>query len=253
MKLNYSLKGFESAKNTLVFLHGFLEDSSMWETMADDFSQREFRCVLIDLPCHGKSRFEGKSCSVQKMATLVEGLLRKLNIESPTLIGHSLGGYVGLELLKIRSLKLILLHSNFWADPDEKKRDRDRVIGLVQKAKDLFIQEAIPHLFYEKNREKCAGTIVELISKAKEIPAVEIAACTAGLRDRRAHYELFSRHQIDIIHGENDPILPMTLLETEMAKIDKKARVHFIPDCGHMGIWEAPEALQKILFSIIPV
>jgi pimeloyl-ACP methyl ester carboxylesterase len=43
----------------------------------------------------------------------------------------------------------------------------------------------------------------------------------------------------------------MNLLESEMAKIDGKARLHVIPDCGHMSIWEAPLKLQRILEDII--
>jgi len=36
----------------LVFLHGFLEDSTMWIEFVKPLAQK-YKVILIDLPCHG--------------------------------------------------------------------------------------------------------------------------------------------------------------------------------------------------------
>ena len=40
-----------------------------------------------------------------------------------------------------------MLNSNFWADSEQKKKDRLRVADIAFKAKKVFINEAIPNLF----------------------------------------------------------------------------------------------------------
>ncbi len=251
MQLNFSLKECESPSGSIVFLHGFLEDLSMWDMLSKRFTQLGFRTLCVDLPCHGQSRFTGDYCTMEIMAAEVVKLLDSADFKTPWVIGHSMGGYVGLEMLKIRSLNLILLNSNFWSDSPQKKTDRNRIIQVVKKARETFIQEAIPHLFYSANKIRCTAAIKHLVSEAKKNPASEIIACTAGLRDRRAQFELFDHSTIHLIHGENDPLLPNEVLAEELGKIDQNAVVSRIPDCGHMAVWEQPEKLEVILTTII--
>jgi alpha-beta hydrolase superfamily lysophospholipase len=159
--------------NPLVFLHGFLEDSTMWDEFIKPF-EANHKIILVDLPCHGQSRFIGKECSMIFMANAVKQILDIENVNNPKVIGHSMGGYVGLELAKLTQINLTLLHSNFWADSLEKKIDRDRVVDIVKNKKEFFISEAIPNLFYLKNRELCCPIIKNLIISANNIPENEI-------------------------------------------------------------------------------
>ena len=43
----------------IVFLHGFLEDSNIWLDFIQPLKESH-QIILIDLPCHGKSRFNGE-------------------------------------------------------------------------------------------------------------------------------------------------------------------------------------------------
>ena len=230
----------------IVLLHGFLEDSSIWKDVSKTFS-KSYKIIAVDLPCHGKRRFKGNNCSMTWMAEITQELLKEIEIQNPLIIGHSMGGYVGLELMKLMPMELILLHSNFWEDPEQKKKDRSRVIDIVKKNKDLFIQEAIPGLFAPENHDKCKSDISNLIKKAKQIPATEIAAATAGLRDRSANYEMMEIGGVTLIHGELDPIITNETLAGEMEKLDHKPLVDRIIGCGHMSIWEAPEILESLI------
>lgn len=235
----------------VLLLHGFMEDRQMWGSLSSQLVEEGFRVIRADLPCHGESRYAEEACQVGVMADAIDSLLNELKVDNPYLIGHSLGGYVGLELLDRRPIQLTLLHSNFWADPEEKKNDRNRVISIVQRAKEIFIQEAIPHLFYSENKQNCRQDIEQLIERASKLPASEIIAATIGLRDRRPHYEAFDRHSISMIHGMEDPILPVDLLESELAKLKGKPELYIIEECGHMSIWERPDALFQLLKQIL--
>ncbi|MBD3638134.1 MAG: alpha/beta hydrolase [Crocinitomicaceae bacterium] len=246
--LNYDIYG---QGQPLLFLHGFLEDSSIWSEVWPEFKKKGFKVITVDLPCHGESRFTGDKCEMTYMAEQVYNILQIFKVEKPIIVGHSLGGYVGLELLKLIDSKLILLHSNFWEDPPEKKRDRDRVINIVRSGTELFIREAIPGLFAEGNRTKCQPDIDRLIRDALRIPAEEVAAATAGMRDRKAHYKTMESGNVSLIHGENDPIIPTDVLEKELKKLKHAPAVVTLSNCGHMSIWENRDGLIKAIEQLV--
>lgn len=232
--------------NPLVFLHGFLEDSTMWDYLVQPLALTN-QIILIDLPCHGETRFSGEICSMTFMAKCVQAVLLKEKIENTTVFGHSMGGYVGLELAKIIDLKLVLVHSNFWADSEEKKEDRDRVVELIEDKKDFFIQVAIPNLFYSKNTNRCAKTISNLITGANKIDRHEIAAATLGLKNRSSNYEVLKTQNVVIIQGQYDNIIPLEQMTSELKSVKPEQKIHTIKNCGHMSIWEKPKELMEII------
>lgn len=236
--------------NPLVFLHGFLEDSSMWDEFVKPFKATH-QIILIDLPCHGESRFTGEECSMEFMANAVKQILDTENITNPKIIGHSMGGYVGLELTKLMPINLTLLHSNFWTDDIEKQNDRSRVIKVIKLKKDFFIKEAIPNLFYSGNRERCSTAINTLIVKANTIPEDEICAAIMGLKNRKANYEVMNTQNILFIQGELDPVMTVDKLNSELQFLSQPPQIITLKDCGHMSIWEKPKELMALMHKII--
>jgi pimeloyl-ACP methyl ester carboxylesterase len=223
----------------------------MWHNISPAIQALGFRVYLIDLPCHGKSRFQGEICTMGEMASLLDAFCIDKKIETPTIFGHSMGGYVGLELLKLRSVKLALVHSNFWADPIQKKRNRDRVVTIVRENKMRLINEAIPNLFAPINRDSNSEEINKLMDTASTIPAAEIIAATRGMRDRLDNTELLNHHSIHIIHGDSDPIIPTKQLTTGLDKTTQKHTLQTIKNCGHMSPWESPATLINSLKCVV--
>lgn len=231
----------------VIFLHGFLENSTMWDGIAPEFECLGFKTILIDLPCHGNTRFDDEICSMSFMAECVDALCSIEGIENPFVFGHSMGGYVGLELLKLRSIQLTLVHSNFWDDSLDKKLDRDRVVLVVEKNKMRLIQEAIPNLFATDSRERCKTNILKIMESAERIPANEIIAVTRGMRDRLHNKEILEANRISIIHGQLDTVVKTNKLMEEISQLNSQPKIQFIPDAGHMSIWERPAALIECL------
>jgi pimeloyl-ACP methyl ester carboxylesterase len=233
----------------LVFLHGFLENSTMWNEFVEPLAKTN-QIILIDLPCHGKTRFEGELCSMTFMAETVNAVLETENIENPTIFGHSMGGYVGLELAKIAAINLVMIHSNFWEDSLQQKSDRDRVVDLVQDRKPFFCKVAIPNLFYPNNRKACEGIINDLIDQAIEIPTAEICAATLGLKTRFSNHDVVKNQEVSIIQGEFDTIMTLDEMTTQIETHFPTQTMHLIKECGHMSIWEKPEELLAIVTEI---
>lgn len=230
----------------LVFLHGFLEDSTMWNEFVKPLVGSN-KVILIDLPCHGHSRFNGRVCSMTFMAETVNAILKAEEIEKPIVFGHSMGGYVGLELAKMTEIELVLIHSNFWADSEQQQSDRDRVVDLVQDRKPFFVKVAIPNLFYPNNRRACEDIINDLIDSAIEIPTAEICAATLGLKTRFVNHDVLKNQNVTIIQGEFDTIMSLDEMNLQIQTHFPTQTMHLIKECGHMSIWEKPKELMALI------
>ncbi len=236
--LSFSIKGKGPA---WVFLHGFLESSTMWNHLPLD--NLHIQQIHIDLPGHGKSFELLKTPSIQLMALEVQRVLEHLAISSFSVVGHSMGAYVGLELSQSKGFeKLILLNSNCWSDSEQKKQDRLRVANFVHQAKSHFIREAIPNLF--SNPQEQVQVIEALIKEANCMTPEAIAFAALAMRERTDFTEFVNAHpeKFTFIHGKLDRLVSVEELQ---AKITGPS-IHLL-DCGHMAHVEASEEVLGIL------
>ena len=59
----------------------------------------EFRCIAIDLLGHGETGNLGYVHTMKEMADGVMTVLNALKVSSAIFVGHSMGGYVSLEIV----------------------------------------------------------------------------------------------------------------------------------------------------------
>ncbi|MCE3296891.1 MAG: hypothetical protein K0R65_2605 [Crocinitomicaceae bacterium] len=226
----------------VVFLHGFLESLSMWEVF--DLDSCPFQSILIDLPGHGNSPLNKEYKNLAEIAAEIKGHLETLGISQFDIAGHSLGGYIAIELHKLsdQSGKLMLFHSNFWGDDEQKQQDRNRVIEVVRKNKTLFLNEAIPNLFLPEFRKE--AFVAELREEAGKIDAETIVLYSAWMRDREAHDDYIKTltDRMLFVQGKKDHIVPRQGIES---------RGELIPvlytEAGHMGHFEQKELEFEII------
>lgn len=238
----------EGEGKVFVFLHGFLESSTMWEYL--DLNQLVGKKVFIDLPGHGKSQISlPESPSIFFMAEKVSELLASFAENEITVVGHSMGGYVGIELAKLNEniQKVVLLNSNFWADSEQKKNDRNRVVEILDSAKEKFIQEAIPNLFSDPNSHQ--SIINKIVKEAKSYTKEGIKFATLAMRDRPDNclWLKMNPSKVMVIQGELDKTAPIEMM---LEKLPANIDIKIIPNVGHMSHIESNEEVLLILKSI---
>src|SRR4030066_2144868 len=153
----------EGKGETLLLLHGFCESSEIWDDFRGALSKR-FRVITPDLLGHGKNvppavrNSSGEYVNTMEMqAESAAAVLKSAGVDRCTVVGHSMGGYTALafaELFPEKVRGLCLFHSTAMADPEEKKRDRDKAIEVVRKDKDAFVEGMIPKMFAPSNAER---------------------------------------------------------------------------------------------------
>jgi pimeloyl-ACP methyl ester carboxylesterase len=237
---------------TLVFLHGYLLSSTQWQKLA--LKRAPWRSVLLDLPYHGENKAALLSQkSMRAYAEFVQAELRKLGVERYHLVGHSMGGYIGLELLESDPNldKLILLHSNIWEDSEERKRNRERVAAVVKRNKSLFLRESLPLLFKAKHKHQ--SVILDLIREANAMSAEGIIHGALSMRDRPDKYALVKKNakRCYFIQGSHDALISLHEAQEVWKKYASDEHFFVIPDCGHMSHFERPRTLRRLLEDIV--
>ncbi|HAX22098.1 MAG TPA: alpha/beta hydrolase [Hydrogenophaga sp.] len=89
-------KAFDAAKPTVVFIHGVLNDHSVWILQSRYLANHGFNVLAVDLPGHCKSGGEAPS-SVEEAADFIVALLDAVGAQKAALVGHSWGSLIAME------------------------------------------------------------------------------------------------------------------------------------------------------------
>ncbi|SDB60555.1 Pimeloyl-ACP methyl ester carboxylesterase [Flavobacteriaceae bacterium MAR_2010_188] len=233
---------------TIVFLHGFLENSTMWKEITQELKS-DFQVIIIDLPGHGNTGNYGETHSMEMMAAVVKHILQHLKVNAATIVGHSMGGYVALALAEADPnyfRGLILMNSSALDDNRERKENRDRAIKLIKKDKDLFISMSINNLFAAENREIFIKEIEDLKQQAYEMTTENIIAAIRGMKIRKNRVDVLNSLKCKklVVLGLKDEVL--TLQDQRNYLNDKNIRIQVL-EGGHMSQIENNKELTYLL------
>lgn len=99
-KINYWESGPVSAP-VILFIHGLSGSCEYWISTVNSREMREYRCVAIDLLGFGYSdKPRGFDYSMLAQAGIIQDFLAQKKINKVVYVGHSMGGVVGMALLK---------------------------------------------------------------------------------------------------------------------------------------------------------
>ena len=144
VNLNYEVDG---QGNAVLLVHGYTGSSQDWVNQVPVLSLH-YKVIALDLRGHGKSAAPSgeDAYSVKILANDVFSLLKMLDVKQCCLVGHSLGGFVALQVAPAKEhdviansqlvfcafdrLECIIHRLTFPFSPDVEAH-RDRLILLV--------------------------------------------------------------------------------------------------------------------------
>ncbi|RZV62020.1 MAG: alpha/beta hydrolase [Flavobacteriaceae bacterium] len=207
----------EGHGDAILLLHGFLENSSMWNSLKYDLLKTH-RVICVDLLGHGRTASLGNLHKMEEMAAAVESVVDHLGLEKVILFGHSMGGYVSLafaELFPYYLKGLVLINSTPLPDSKEKRLARDRAIEAATRNKGLFISMTIPNLFADKNHHQLKKEIQLTKDAALQTSLQGIVAALAGMKVRKNRLGLLKKINCRkmIVIGRNDAAIDVSSLD----------------------------------------
>ena len=242
-------------EKTILLLHGYLESLDVWEDFAKLLSN-EYRVVAMDLPGHGISQVMGPIHTMDFLADTVAGVLDELEIEKATIVGHSMGGYVALQMLQRHSERMegiVLLSSTPNPDSPEKLLDRDREIALVEAGhKDMLAATASKNGFANDNLKRMQDEITFLEEQVLVVEPEGVVALLRGMKERKDSNELLRTSSLPqlFILGKKDNYIPLEKAE-KMVADHPQAKVAWLENSGHLGYFEEPEACAAALLDFM--
>ena len=235
----------------IILIHGFCETHEIWKDFDQELANHG-RVISLDLPGFGSSPLPSVPFTIDSVASILLDWLKKHHIKDPVLVGHSLGGYVVLAMAALDPLfcnKLVLFHSSIYADSDEKKANRDKVMDFVTKnGVEPFIETFVPSLFYKKSHPD----MDRVKSICLKTPLQTLVEYTRVMRDRPSREDFFKAYtgKSLVIAGDRDEIIPLEISK-KMASIGVKSDFLSLTDTGHMGMIESRSAALEKISSFI--
>jgi pimeloyl-ACP methyl ester carboxylesterase len=250
---------------TVVLLHGFGEDSRIWQNPKEALSS-SYHLIIPDLPGSGLSQIEGNNWqliqSIEAMADAVTALVQSITTGPVIVVGHSMGGYILLRLLesafidkKAGALQVkaaAMINSSAFADTTEKIETRKKAINSIEQHGTMpFLQTAIPGLFGEKFKKEQPEQVADLVEKGKSFKAKALVSYYEAMikRPDRTHALAGSEAPVLFIIGAEDKAAPMDDV-LQQVTLPEFAYVHVL-ECGHMSMLEDPQQLNEHLLNFL--
>jgi len=236
----------------VVLIHGFLENSEMWAKLLPKLSKNN-QIIVLDLLGHGQTDCIGYVHTIEDFSNAVLEIVNHLNLSNYKLVGHSLGGYVALNLAEknLNHVSGICL-MNSTTKPDDKARVliRNRAIVNAKKFYESLVSMSISNLFFEENRTVFAEEINHLKKEALKTPVQGYIAAQEGMKLRKDQTNFFKNLEIKkyIITGKNDPVIDYKTIKAIAKETNSEL---YTLNGGHMSHIEAFSETQNVLLKFI--
>jgi pimeloyl-ACP methyl ester carboxylesterase len=225
----------------IVLLHGFVGSKTYWNYVIEPLA-KQYRIIAPDLPGHGNSSATTNLASISDYAEEIADFIVKLQINSFSLFGHSLGGYITLAFAEKYANYLesfALIHSTALPDTDEAKAKRLAGIEKIQtKGIHTFVDDLIPALFAPTNVAQHEQLTKEIGYQTSISGAI---AALQAMKDRPDRSNVLEQTKLPVLllAGENDGVVPPSRVFTTTKRKNIKQVV--LPNVGHMSMYEAPQ------------
>jgi len=225
-----------------VLLHGFIENHTIWDDLVIHLGTTR-KVLSVDLPGHGQSDVLNEPTSMRSMADAVFAVLEKENIEKVDIIGHSMGGYVGLAFANVfpeKTSGLLLLNSTPVEDTPDRIATREHGIKIAKKNYESIVKMSVANMFAEESHEKLQKDIENLKAEALKTPLQGYINAQEAMMNRGDLSEFWKKASFKkgMILGREDPIIDAE--KTKNAFKDKIPQISILKG-GHALLLENPQ------------
>lgn len=227
----------------LLLVHGLNESGGIFKDWRRFFPDRAV--FMPDFPPFGEAGHLAMSgYQMKDYAHWFEDYFVQHHLKEVDWVGHSMGGYIGLELMQQfshRIRKLVLLNSTLTADAPERKINRDRTIQLLKERPEMYYREFTGVLFRPDSPGLHHPDAPWLSEQMRKVPVSALQQVIAGLRDRPDYTALAIKNAEKILwlSGDHDLIFPVDQQKALANALGITWKN--LPNAGHMGPWEDAE------------
>lgn len=224
----YRINGIED-RPAIIFIHGLAGDSRFFHNQLRYFGN-SYKAIAIDLPGHGRSPYIPAQ-TVEIYNKSIESVLKKENIDSYILAGHSMGGVICIEnyLRHKDKIQAMVLVSTSSTIPVSKT-----LIDASINDFDKFFNKMLPRIFHKKAGIFILAAQKNITKEQKKIITGDLKLCS-----EINYTEQLSEIAVPVLLIANkfDRMIPSYMTEDMKWKIRDSKFVVF-NDEGHVPFFE---------------
>jgi 3-oxoadipate enol-lactonase len=251
--ISYNEAG-ETNSSVLIFIHGFPFDKNMWDGQLNALSNK-FRCIAFDLPGYGQSEMV-EELSIEYYADVLDAFMHLMQIDSATICGLSMGGYISLRAIvkyPERFSRLILCDTQCIADTDEGRKKRFNTIEAIEKdGLEPFAEGFIKNLFTEKNLQANADFVQNIKSTILSSKPESVTATLKALAERIETCSNLGDIKIPalILCGVDDKITPVKQSQFMNEHI-QGSKLVILNEAAHLSNLEQADLFNKSILDFM--
>ncbi len=250
-----------SDEQTILFLHGFPFDHSMWHDQLQLFGT-EYRCLAPDLRGHGGTTELGQprptdQVTLDLFADDVIALLDQVHPRQHkiTVCGLSMGGYIAFALwrkIPQRIGRLILADTKATPDsPDAKARRSAQVQQVKVSGPQAISAGMLDTLLTEANRTNILGMevrrMIESTSPQGIVNTLHALANRPDSTDTLAAIKV----PVLVIVGAEDRLTTLQDAQYMLERLENKAPLAVISRAAHLSPLENPDAFNLAVSNFL--
>jgi pimeloyl-ACP methyl ester carboxylesterase len=245
-------------EQAILLIHGFGEDHAIWKNQIE-FLSSHYRVIAPNLPgvhCKPLALHHSQAPNIRMYVEVLHELMHHLHIEQYYIVGHSMGGYIGLSFADyyVNHVQgLLLFHSTTYEDNEAKKTSRMKVAEFIQEwGVSKYLETATPNLFGDAFKKTNPGIIQNVIDSGSGISQEAMIQFVFAMRNRKAMTHLLQQHTIPVwmIVGDADLAVPIQD-SLEQIKLLPSSNSLVLNNVGHMGMFEATDQVNEFIHQCI--
>lgn len=239
----------------VLFLHGYPLHRAMWMPQLTGLSDR-YRVVLLDLPGYGTAIGASVPDTLAGFAEAVRATVEGDLGGKATIVGHSFGGYVALQLFRDHPAlfeRLILVSTRSGADSPEARQKRMAMVTKLEDPNEHLDVDDVAKTLLSEATWAGRGPVIEVVRAiVATAPNPTLRATLRAIAERPDNTSVLEKVRVPslVLWGAGDRLIPPPQTQALATGIAGAQGVE-IAGAGHLSPLEAPDVFDDAVRAFL--